>query len=275
MARPRISVITPIHCWNDYRKDGIKRAGESLAKQTFKDFEWVVVNDGSTVEFTVPWWAKVIDKVHEERVVALNEGFKNAEGEIFCLLDSDDEYAPNYLERVDSLFRQYPTYKLFNFGATYIHKDGGTASRGPFTPKKRKVGHVDFGGGNIVNGTFVWHRSVYDELGAYPPAEVKKANCKPINYPLNYHHGPDEKPEWIRDLTMASPYDFSAAAQLEFPKIRKYFMVDVENEPGKVIRELGNPWGQDFYLFYKYTRKYHSKPIDEPLYIVHPKTQVE
>ena len=48
-----------------------------------------------------------------------------------------------------------------------------------------------------------------------------------------------------------------------------YFMVNFEDEPDKIIKELGNPWGNDFYLFYKYTRQYVSKPIDEYLYIVH------
>jgi hypothetical protein len=62
---------------------------------------------------------------------------------------------------------------------------------------------------------------------------------------------------------------------MEFPGMRKFFFVDHDNEPDKIIKELGNPWGNDYYLFYKYTRKYHSMPIDEHLLIVHPKTGVE
>ena len=48
-------------------------------------------------------------------------------------------------------------------------------------------------------------------------------------------------------------------------------MVDHVNEPNKIIKELGNPWGNDFYLFYKYTRKYHTLSFKEYLYIVHLK----
>ena len=70
---------------------------------------------------------------------------------------------------------------------------------------------------------------------------------------------------------MNTPYDFSAAAQIEFPELRQFFMVDHEAEPHKIIKELGNPWGQDYYLFFKYTRKYHSKAVRECLYIVNPK----
>lgn len=244
--------------------EGIKRAAESVEKQTFKDFEWIVVNDGSTVEFPVPKWAKVINKVHEERVAAFNAGLKEAKGEIFCFLDSDDEYEPNYLERVDSFFRQYKE-KIFNFGARYINQDGSEWLRGAFKPRRRKVGHVTFGGGTIVNGTFAFHRDVYKDMGGFPPTLVKDIDCSD----LHYSEGP-------RELSMMTPYDFSAYAQMQYPEIRKFFMVDHEAEPRwKIIKELGNPWGNDYYLFYKYTRKYHSKVIDEPLYIVHSKVGIQ
>jgi glycosyltransferase involved in cell wall biosynthesis len=262
---PRFSVVTPVNVWNEYREKAIKRAARSLKKQTFQDFEHIIVNDGSSRDVKLPKYPqlKVLNKGHAERVIALSAGFRKAKGEIFCTLDSDDEYAPNYLERVDYFFKTWPEYKMFNFESWYKHADGGNWVRGAFKPKKKKVGHQTFGGGQIVSGTYVWHRSIYDDLGGYPSDEINDIDCTPINY------------GGVRKLCMWTPYDFSAAAQMEFPEIRKFFMVDHVNEPNKIIKELGNPWGQDYYLFYKYTRKYHSKPIDEPLYIVHPKTGVE
>ena len=261
----RFSILTSAYVWNEYRKKSIVRAAESVAKQTFRDYEHIVVNDGSPMEVRLSDFPnlKVLNKEHEERVCGLNAGFKRAKGEIFCVLDSDDEYAPNYLEKVDEWFKKWPEYKMFNFAAHYKHEDGGNWVRGAFKPKKRKVGHEVFGGGTIVSGTYVWHRSVYDDLGAFPPAEIKNIDCSAINY------GKD------RSLFMWTPYDFSAAAQMEFPEIREFFMVDHVNEPHKILKELGNPWGQDYYLFFKYTRKYHSKPMEDPLYIVHPKAGVE
>jgi len=273
MGRPRISVITPVHVWNQYRKDGLTRAAESVGNQSFKDFEWIVVNDGSTVEFSVPSWARVIDKLHEERVCAYSAGLEKAKGEIICFLDSDDEYEPNYLERIDSFFRQYPKFKMFNFGARYINQDASEWIRGVFKPRKRKVGHAVFGGGKIVNGTFAFHRDVYDDLGAYPPVHVRM-DCSELNYNPKDDDGNQLKGD--RDLYSTTPYDFSAIAQMQFPEIRKYFMVDHHSEPRwKIVKELGNPWGNDYYLFYKYTRKYHSKAIDEPLYVVHSKVGVQ
>lgn len=260
----KISIITPVHLWKPERVEAFLKTIESVRNQAEKNFEWIVVNDGSTEDFlwdSIRDIATVIDKDHEERVIAYNTAFKKARGDIFCLLDADDEYAPTYTKKVANYFKRWPEYKMFNFGCRYHHSDGKKVSRGSFKPKMLKVGHEEFGGGNIVNGTYVWHRSVYEDLGAFPPRVIKDINCTEINY------GPKQP----RDLNMNTPYDFSAAAQMEFPELRKNFMVNHEEEPNKIIKELGNPWGQDFYLFYKYTRKYHSKPLESILYIVHPK----
>lgn len=262
---PRFSIITPVHVWNEYRKNSLLRAIESVKNQTFQDFEHIIINDGSPVAFEVPnyEWIKVITKTHEERIIAYNAGFKEATGQYFCLLDSDDEYEKTYLERFNYHIKRHPKYRLFNCGARYDHKDGNVSTRNAFRPKKEAVGHEVFSGGNIVNGTFVWKKEVYDKLGAYPEATIQNIDCSEINY------------GGVRDLFMGTPYDFSAMAQLEFPEIRQYFMVDHDNEPHKIIKELGNPWGNDFYLFYKYTRRWHSYAFDEYLYIVHPKTGIE
>lgn len=267
---PKFSIITPVHLWSEDRVNWFKRCIESVEDQQFKDFEWIVINDGSVIEFD--WDSLLMNKnipsvvltsvPHGERVIAYNKAFSVARGEWFCLLDSDDEFKPNYLSRVDFFTTKYPKFKMFNFGAVYAHKDDKYTYRDPFTPKAKGKGHEAFGGGNIVNGTFVFNRKVYEDLGAFPGDEegyLEKVDTTDLNY------------GGVRDLFMGSPWDFSAAAQLEFPEFRDQFLIDKEAEPEKVIRELGNPWGQDFYLFYKYTRKYHSKPIREHLYIVHPR----
>lgn len=261
MKKPLFSIITPFNCWIEERREQFYRAVRSIQAQTFKDFEWIVVNDGSTLEFEVPKvkWLKVINKEHGERVIAFNAGFRKAKGEWFTILDSDDEYEPYYLERVKWMIDKYPEYKMFNFGARYVHKDGEVTYREPFQPEKLEVGHEVFGGGNIVSGTFVFNRSIYDEMGAYPPDVVKDIDTTEINY------------GGVRDLHMNTPFDLAGWFLVTYPEQRQYFMVDHEAEPNKILKEIGNPWGQDHIIFYKYTREYHSKPVREYLYIVHPK----
>jgi glycosyltransferase involved in cell wall biosynthesis len=258
----KISVITAAHIADEGRAEKFRVCLESIAKQTYEkeDIEHIIIDDGSTYPFEYPDypWLKVIHQENLQRITAYNNGFKEARGDVYAVLDSDDEYASTYLADIAHAFQTYPNYRMFNFGCTFISKDGGTQNRDPFRPKEESVGHEIFGGGQIVWGTFVWHRSVYDELGAFPPPIIKNIDCSEINY----SKGP-------RELNCASPYDFSAAAQMEFPEIRQYFFVPQEEADWKIIKELGNPFGQDFYLAYKYTRKVHMKPIDKYEYLVH------
>lgn len=263
------SIITPIYAWNQEKADQLGRCIDSIKNQSYPHelIEHIIINDGSSIPLVIPdySWIKVIQQGCFNRVTAYNNGFKKAKNEVIWMLDSDDELIPTALDVIDIAYQLNPKYQMFNFGCIYIHKDGGENIRGAFQPKEEKKGHEIFGGGNIVNGTFVFSRKIYDDLGAFPENEVKGIDCTAINYPA----GGDL---WIRNLTMSSPYDFSAWFQLQHPEIREFFMVNVDSEPNKIIKELGNPWGQDFALFYKYTRKYHSKPLhNEYLEVVHPK----
>lgn len=261
---PKFSIITPVHLWTDKRVQDFLRCIESVRNQTFRDFEWIVVDDGSTLPFlwkNIEDIARVIKQPHLERVCAYNKAFENVTGEWIAFLDSDDELDPEAFTKLDQIIRDNSDYKMFNFGAKYINKDGKESLRGPFILKELPIGHEMFGGGNIVNGTFIFKKEVLDDLGGYPPNIVKDVDCSEINYGT-------EQP---RDLSMSTPYDYSAYMQIKYPELRQFFMVDHEAEPHKIIKELGNPWGQDYGLWYVYTRKYHSKPIDEYLYIVHSK----
>ena len=47
---PKFSVITPVHLWSPERVEMFVKCIDSLAKQTYKDFEWIVIDDGSTIK---------------------------------------------------------------------------------------------------------------------------------------------------------------------------------------------------------------------------------
>lgn len=257
----KYSIITPVFVGNDQRLNQLYRAIGSVKNQSVKDFEHIVVNDGSPMEAKIPKSIKLINQPHLERIVAYHNGMKEAKGEWFVFLDSDDEYASYYLEVCDAMIEKFPDAKMFNFGSIHITGDYKALPRGPFQPAKADVGHEVFGGGTIVNGTYIFHRSVYEDLGGYPEKELKEIDCSEINYP-------DKDGNMVRTLSMCSPWDFAAYYHVNYPEIRPFFTHETEKE--KSIQELGNPWGNDYALFYQYTRKYHCEPIDAHLYIVHP-----
>jgi glycosyltransferase involved in cell wall biosynthesis len=98
------TVFTPSY----NRADLLPRVYECLEKQTFRDFEWLVVDDGSTdntaevirqLKDKASFPVRYIAKPNGGKPTAVNRGAREATGFIFAILDSDDWYTPEALER--------------------------------------------------------------------------------------------------------------------------------------------------------------------------------
>ncbi|WP_423215456.1 glycosyltransferase family A protein [Streptococcus equinus] len=98
-----ITVFTPTY----NRAQAINRVFNSLKKQTYKNFEWVIIDDGS-IDNTRQVVEKYIEDgklniqyiSHENRGkhYAINEAVSMAKGKFFLIADSDDEFVPESLE---------------------------------------------------------------------------------------------------------------------------------------------------------------------------------
>jgi glycosyltransferase involved in cell wall biosynthesis len=85
-------------------------AYKSLCRQTIKDFEWLIVDDGSTdnTEYLVQNWQnecslfpiRYIKVPNGGKHRAINRGVKLAQGELFLILDSDDYLTDNAIELI-------------------------------------------------------------------------------------------------------------------------------------------------------------------------------
>ena len=98
------------------RKELIEKLYKSLQKQTFKDFEWLIVDDGSadgTKEKVEEFLSeKKLDikyyfKENGGKQRAYNFATDKANGELFICLDSDDEYVENGLETILKYWKKY------------------------------------------------------------------------------------------------------------------------------------------------------------------------
>ncbi len=99
---PRVSVIIPTY----NRADKLPRSIESVLDQTLEDFELLVVDDGSTdateavvTGYDDPRVKYIPHEVNRGASAARNTGIEYAEGDYIALLDSDDEFTPEKLER--------------------------------------------------------------------------------------------------------------------------------------------------------------------------------
>ena len=102
MTRPFFTVFTPTYNRARY----LPRVYRSLVAQTFTDFEWLVVDDGSTDntrELVQGWKKDSPFPVHyfwqpnQHKKVAFNRGVREARGEMLVVIDSDDELVPHSL----------------------------------------------------------------------------------------------------------------------------------------------------------------------------------
>ena len=104
----KITVFTPTY----NRAYIIEKLYRSLQRQTFRDFEWLIVDDGSsdnTAEIVAAWQQEVNDfpiryykKENGGKCRAINYGVDRAEGELFFNVDSDDYLTDDALEKVSA-----------------------------------------------------------------------------------------------------------------------------------------------------------------------------
>jgi glycosyltransferase involved in cell wall biosynthesis len=129
---PAVSIVVP--CFNGGRFiDGLVA---SLARQTFRDFEVVIVDDGSTDDETPRKLAGVRDRarvIHQENrgpSAARNAGARSARADILFMLDCDDSVDPDFLAETVPLLRTASA----EFGMVVTHlrlvgAETGTVSR--------------------------------------------------------------------------------------------------------------------------------------------------
>lgn len=99
---PLISIIVPVYKVEKY----IRQCIESVLSQTYENFELLLINDGSPDNSGIicDEYAKLDKRVtvfHKENggvSTARNLGLKNMTGEWVCFLDSDDWWAPSFLQ---------------------------------------------------------------------------------------------------------------------------------------------------------------------------------
>jgi glycosyltransferase involved in cell wall biosynthesis len=123
---PLFTVLTATY----NRAHTLPRVWESLRAQSFPDFEWIVVDDGSTdatANLVAEWTAKAPFPVryfkqdNKGKHVATNRGVELASGELMVILDSDDACVPETLERLAFHWRSIPEDRRAGYYGIVCH----------------------------------------------------------------------------------------------------------------------------------------------------------
>lgn len=153
-----ITVFTPTY----NRAHLLSRLYESLCQQTFKDFEWVIVDDGSTdnTESVIQPWidthiipVRYYKQENGGKHRAINRGVKEAKGELLFIADSDDMLPPEALETVAKQYEYIKGDERFAGVAGFdAHADGQVIGHGNTNFDILECSPVDFWCKHKVSG---------------------------------------------------------------------------------------------------------------------------
>ena len=109
---PKVSVVMPTYNAERY----LAQAIDSVLAQTYRDFEFLIVNDGSsdgTLDIAEAYAQKdprirIISQENQGGAAARNNGMEVARGEWIAMMDADDLMLPNRLERQLAFLRENP-----------------------------------------------------------------------------------------------------------------------------------------------------------------------
>lgn len=110
-----ISIIIPLY----NKAHQIRNTLVSVLLQTYRDFELIIVDDGSTddsiaeVQKFDDGRIRVIHQKNSGVSAARNRGIKEAKYDLIAFLDADDEWKPDYLDVQYRLSQQYPECSVF------------------------------------------------------------------------------------------------------------------------------------------------------------------
>ena len=203
---PTLTIFTPTF----NRAHTLPRVYESLARQTSRDFLWLVVDDGSTDETRelVRQWAGIADfpveylfQPNSGKHNAHNAAVARARTELFSIVDSDDELFPNAVERLVGAWR-----------------NAGDADRAKIAGLWSLCADPQ---GNIVGGTL--------------PSDVRDASLQELRYARRLNK--EMLPTFVTEILRRYPFPATPAGECPYIPEAYVWMQITRAHPLRFINE--------------------------------------
>jgi glycosyltransferase involved in cell wall biosynthesis len=167
---PRVSVIIPAYNPGRFLLEAV----ESIRRQTYKDWELIIVDDGSTEDIkesltSVPE-AKCIRQEHLGASIARNTGIENSGGELIAFLDADDIWKPTKLALQVELMDSEPDIAFCFTDFIEIDTIGREIEQGNLA---KQTSYLDLLQGPCpITTTVMLRRSCLSSCGVFDPLYV-------------------------------------------------------------------------------------------------------
>jgi glycosyltransferase involved in cell wall biosynthesis len=173
----------PVYNAGEYVGDAI----ESILAQSYKNFELIIINDGSRdkshgiiSEFAVKdKRIQLISRANKGLIASLNEGLDTARGDFIARQDADDISLPGRLQAQVDFLQKHPEIGLLGTNIEVINEKGDKVSK--------KIANVDF----LTSPDDLKLAEVFSNQFAHGSIMAKAALLKMSRYDRNYKHAED------------------------------------------------------------------------------------
>lgn len=180
----QISIITASYNYAEYIKETI----ESVINQTYKNWEMIIIDDGSTdnsVQVIKHFCQKDsriklfthLGGINKGLTDTIKKGIEVASGEWIIFLESDDTITPNYIEEKVKVIQKYPYIKfIFNDVNLFGDEEGIEIFKNYLNRSRKALQNLTFPA-NIAN-LFI----KYNPVPTFSAVMVKKASLENLNF---------------------------------------------------------------------------------------------
>lgn len=173
MSTPRISVIMPVYNAQRYLREAVS----SILAQTFRDFELLAIDDGSTDSSKAILDAlaqsdprvRVISRPNTGIVGALNDGLAAAQGEFIARMDADDWVTPDRFDKQLAFLAAHPNCVCVGSYFNYMDAEGALVKWNPRDTDPATIERtlLTGDGGALIHPVIMARRAAIERAGRY------------------------------------------------------------------------------------------------------------
>ena len=170
-TKPVISVLMPVFNGEKYLAEAI----ESILNQTFGDFEFIIINDGSadgTAGIVEHYRQRdhrirVYDQSNQGVVKSLNRGLELAQGRYIARMDADDVSLPERLAKQVDFLETHPEIGVLGTGAKTMDGSGNTSHTVQFPIQHNVIRWYLCFFSPMIHPTVMMRRQIVEQVGGY------------------------------------------------------------------------------------------------------------
>ncbi len=168
---PYVSVIMAVYNGERHLREAI----ESILEQSFTNFEFIIVNDGSRdkTEEILKYYAGqdyriiLVNQKNKGLTSSLNTALAMARGKYIVRHDADDISTIDRIDRQLKFLKDNPRFKLIGSGCIFINDQGREVGRKLFEADWQKIKRDCFKQNQFLHPSVMLEKSVFDIVGFY------------------------------------------------------------------------------------------------------------